>query len=470
MEKKRLLIYLAVLLIGLIISFYTIRTHFDVKTIVILLFFLIFLPTLLNPDIGLIIIIISMLLSPEVILGKTLHREITVRIEDIFLLIIILAWLIRTAFTKDIGKTFKTYLTAPFFSYIGICILSTVLAVIFTEYIDVGHSFFSILKYLEYFLLFLMVKDNIRSLKQSEIFVAVFLLIALIVSIHSNVFIEKHIAGGEEFFRTAPPVETRGGGESGTLGGYLVFMMAIAGGLLLYSPSLPARVFLIILEVLMFRGLLYSLSRGSYLAIIPMIITLVHFTKRRKHLLMFILVSLTLLMIVFMPEMVKERILTTVTFEKRPEGLHLEWEESPQSRLESWKMVLFDLWPSSPIFGHGVGKFFIDSQFFSTLAAVGLAGLILFLWVLVILFKMTRDVLNVDLVKGDNFSQGLAVGFLAGYIGLCVHAISTNTFIIIGIMEPFWFMAAIVLSLPQLLMQEKGTLEEVSKIEEVAEE
>jgi hypothetical protein len=46
--------------------------------------------------------------------------------------------------------------------------------------------------------------------------------------------------------------------------------------------------------------------------------------------------------------------------------------------------------------------------------------------------------------------RGLALGFLAGTIGLLAHAIGSNTFIIVRIMEPFWFFAGIVLMLPQL--------------------
>jgi len=198
------------------------------------------------------------------------------------------------------------------------------------------------------------------------------------------------------------------------------------------------------------------------LAFIPGIIALIYFTKKEKLILTFILIAGSVLLAVFMPKMVRDRIVTTMVVSKDMEGLHIEWEESPRDRLDSWKMVLFERFPKSPLFGYGVGKYFIDSQIFRTLCEVGLVGLILFIWIFVRLFKMVKDVLDVDLVKNDRFSIGLTVGFLAGFVGLMVHAISTNTFIIIRIMEPFWFIAAIVLSLPDLLMEEKGTLEKVT--------
>jgi hypothetical protein len=48
----------------------------------------------------------------------------------------------------------------------------------------------------------------------------------------------------------------------------------------------------------------------------------------------------------------------------------------------------------------------------------------------------------------DPFDRGVAMGFIAGTFGLLAHAIGSNTFIVIRIMEPFWLFAGIVLMLP----------------------
>lgn len=45
----------------------------------------------------------------------------------------------------------------------------------------------------------------------------------------------------------------------------------------------------------------------------------------------------------------------------------------------------------------------------------------------------------------DSFYRGLSLGLFAGFIGLLFHAVGSNTFIIIRIMEPFWFLTAMVL-------------------------
>ena len=52
------------------------------------------------------------------------------------------------------------------------------------------------------------------------------------------------------------------------------------------------------------------------------------------------------------------------------------------------------------------------------------------------------------------YFQGLVIGFLAGFVGLMVHAIGANTFIIVRIMEPFWFFVGIVTVLPNMVRQE----------------
>jgi hypothetical protein len=39
------------------------------------------------------------------------------------------------------------------------------------------------------------------------------------------------------------------------------------------------------------------------------------------------------------------------------------------------------------------------------------------------------------------------VGLTAGLVGLLVHAIGANSFIIVRIMEPFWFVTGIVIAL-----------------------
>jgi hypothetical protein len=61
-----------------------------------------------------------------------------------------------------------------------------------------------------------------------------------------------------------------------------------------------------------------------------------------------------------------------------------------------------------------------------------------------------RQVLLVYRRSSEPFTKGLALGMLAGCAGLLAHGIGANTFIIVRIMEPFWFVTAMVILLPYL--------------------
>jgi hypothetical protein len=77
----------------------------------------------------------------------------------------------------------------------------------------------------------------------------------------------------------------------------------------------------------------------------------------------------------------------------------------------------------------------------------GLVGLVAFAWLIRALWRAARSALR---GASDGDDRGLALGFLAGFAGLLVHAVGSNTFIIIRIMEPFWFFAGVVVMLPHL--------------------
>jgi hypothetical protein len=46
--------------------------------------------------------------------------------------------------------------------------------------------------------------------------------------------------------------------------------------------------------------------------------------------------------------------------------------------------------------------------------------------------------------------EGVTLGYLAGLAAMVIHSLGANTFIIVRIMEPFWFMTGIITLFPQL--------------------
>jgi O-antigen ligase len=153
------------------------------------------------------------------------------------------------------------------------------------------------------------------------------------------------------------------------------------------------------------------------------------------------------------PEAVLERVKYTFAFEDkslaRVGGIYLDYSSS--ARIFSW-MDSFQTWKKHPILGRGIsGIGLIDGQYIRTLPELGIIGLVAFIW---LLLSILRHSYRIYKQMDDELYKGLSLGFIAGFIGLAIHALTANTFIILRIMEPFWFIAGMVIMLPTLKEEE----------------
>jgi O-antigen ligase len=408
------------------------------KSFIIILGVILFIVAFLKTDIALIILVFSMLLSPEIGIGRIPGRDVVIRIEEIFLLSIFLGWLSKMAVNKGVGLLRSTPLNKPILIYLTINIVSTFIGVVQGR-IEIKESFFYLFKYFEYFLVFFMVVNNIKSLKQVKIFVFFILLTCFLVCVYTWLNISSGI-------RVTAPFEGKYG-EPNTLAGYLLLMMGIVGGLFLYAGSGKQR--LMFLAFLAFMGVpfLFTLSRGAWVAFVPLYLVLVIFTKKRRTTLLLILVILIMFSSLIFPEAVHKRIAQTFTPGKTYTilGAHLTVDDSAASRIDSWSYA-FEMWAKRPFFGYGVPAGIVtDNQYARVLREVGIIGFIIFFWIIAKIFKIAKRVYRFS--EKDNFIRGLSLGFLAGFTGLLFQALTTETFIIVRIMEPFWFLTAIIVFL-----------------------
>jgi O-antigen ligase len=83
----------------------------------------------------------------------------------------------------------------------------------------------------------------------------------------------------------------------------------------------------------------------------------------------------------------------------------------------------------------------MDSMYPRILTETGTVGLVAFFILIGAVFRMGWSAYR---EVQDPFSRGVAMGFLLGFVGLLVHAIGANTFILVRVMEPFWLVAALV--------------------------
>jgi O-antigen ligase len=431
------------LVIALLAGF-LISQHPPFILIWVTLAFGIFVVSFVNIEWGLYILIFSMLLSPEITIGETagasLGRGVTLRAEDFLLVVIGFSWFAKNAVNKEIGLFLRTPLNKAIFFYILACLVSTGFGVMDGK-VAAKTGFLYVLKYVEYFIVYFMVVNHLKSTDQIKRFVFCLLLTCFITGIIGIL----QIPGGE---RVSAPFEGEIG-EPNTFGGYLLLLGAITAGLLLKAENGRSKQLFIFLILAIVPSLLFTQSRASYLGLIVTCFVIGMLTRHRIIITGFLALAL-LLSPLFLPQEVKDRILYTLTQPEESGQVRIgeiRLDTSTSARIDSLKQIMED-WPKKPIIGYGVtGYDFLDSQYPKVLIETGIVGLIAFLYLLYSIFKLA--IRRMKDAKTPYF-KGLAIGFFAGYIGLLFHALGANTFIIVRIMEPFWFFAGIIAVLPEL--------------------
>jgi O-antigen ligase len=404
-----------------------------------------FIICMVNTQAALYLLIFSMLLSPEFVLGETkgssLGRGVTLRLDDLLLLIIGFSWLAKMAIHKTLGLFLKTPLNKPIAFYLTVCLTSTLFACMLGN-VYPATGFFFVLKYFEYTFVYFMVVNHLQKKQQIQKYVWAILITCVLVSLFGLIQIPSGI-------RVSAPFEGKTG-EPNTFGGYLIFIICLVTGLFLTTPSFKKQILFGFLIFFFAVPFLYTQSRSSYLASIPAMLSFILFTKQRRWFFL-LLIAIGFLLPYIAPDPAKERV--AYTFEQGKdrtdviETMGVKLDTSTSERLRGWRNVFND-WVKHPFWGYGVsGYHFVDAQYFRVLVETGLVGLLLFFILLATIFRQAYASFK---QSTDPFDRGLCMGFLAGYIALLFHSIGANTFIILRIMEPFWFVLAMVVMLPHL--------------------
>lgn len=401
-----------------------------------------------HPKIALYLIIFSMLLSPE--LGITMGgtgRPVTIRLEDLLLLLVGCAWLVRVAYYKETGFVRKSPLNRPIAAYSLAALLATVVSGWLGPF-NWLKAFFFLAKYLEYFILFFLVLNLTDSRRDIERYLGAALVTCVIVSL---VGIAQIPSGA----RVSAPFEGQVG-EPNTFGGYLVLMISVGSAFYLVTSSLRKRLLWSGFVGLAVLPLLYTLSRTSWGALLGSVAVLLAVGPRKSHLLAASVFALALYPVVG-PTQVLDRI--DYTF-NQPESRgqvqigNVRLDTSLSARIDSWSYGLKG-WMRRPFTGYGVAGFaFLDAQYMLVLTETGIIGLASLIW---LAWSLTRLALQRYRAAADPFARALSLGYLAGFAGLLVHGFGANTFIIVRIMEPFWLLTALVVALPDAPKTEEST-------------
>ncbi|MBI4640710.1 MAG: O-antigen ligase family protein, partial [Candidatus Tectomicrobia bacterium] len=352
----------------------------------------------------------------------------------------------RAALYKELGLFLKTPINRQIRLYILLAFLSTAIGIMMGR-AKMVTGFFFVMKYIEYFIVYFMVVNHIQSERQARSFLIAALITAAIVALMAI----AQIPAGE---RITAPFEGKGG-EPNTLGGYLLFILSVLLGLFVHTTEEDSFKYKSVLGGMMFLmlvPLLFTQSRGTFTALLPMYITAIIF-GRRKTLMIFLLLALFLLAPLLTPQVVIDRLMYTfqkqrgyaATLQEQIGGV--TFDTSTSERIRMYRRILRDL-PKHPLLGYGVtGWGFVDSQYFRVLIEMGLIGLASYLWLIFALFREGRTLFT---TTKNRFHRGIAAGFLTGTVALSVHALGANTFIIVRIMEPYWLLTGIVVRLLQM--------------------
>ncbi len=402
--------------------------------------------TVVRVEFGLFVLLIAMLLSPEIELraGVNGDRSLNIRYDDILIIVIFLGVMVKLVFEGRLMLWQPSPINAGIVAYYAVCIFATLLA--YERSLpawDKRTAFFVMLKMLEFYLIFFMVAHSVRTSKDIRTPLALFFVVMLIVSAYGIYSIGTTP-------RVSAPFE-KGGTEPNTLGGYLVICLCVALGLCLQARRYRIKLIYLAIVVLGTIPLLYTLSRASYIAII------VGFTvigvMSRKYLVLVALAAILLSSTLIMPTEVIERVAFTVQEEGGRDltvggrELGVKVDKSTYERVHVWRKVGFilSLGPQFFLFGGGVSwESVLDSQYARVLLETGTVGLLAFVFLLYQLLRTTRQAYR---WTDDWMGRGIALGMFGATAALVVHSFGTISFLIVRIMEPYWFLIALTVTI-----------------------
>jgi len=408
-------------------------------TIALAISFLVFGMTLVRVEYGLFILLVAMLLSPEIQAGTVdaeENRGVNLRYDDILIMIIFLGVVVKHAFEGRPLLWRRNPINPGIFTYYLICMISTLLALQLSRpWWDKEMAFFVMLKMLEYYLIFFMVGMSITSMKGIEQQLKVFFAVSLVVCVFGIFSIGT-------MPRVSAPFEA-GGTEPNTLGGYLLIVICLCVAMLLHAPTVKWKWLFFAIASMAFVPFVWTLSRASYFSLIVALVAMGVASRRVS------VVALVAVVLIAAPFTMPPEVITRVNDTFLPSGVPISVpgvkeeviiDKSAYERIYVWQKVKFGL-KQYPFFGGGIewGRV-LDSQFARVIIETGLFGIAAFVFLLWRILKTTHEAFRWSRYW---VAKGLSLGMLAATVGLIAHSFGTNSFLIVRIMEPFWFLVAL---------------------------
>ena len=419
------------------------------------------------PRVGLLVMLFFMMISTDMQLDQSSQgRAASIRVEDIVLLLVSGGWLLNRAKTRSLSMFRSVPVNRPILFMAVIIILASSIGYI-QDTLPLKRGILFTLKRLEYFWLFFMTLNIMESDKEVKkattmlIYLTIF--ISLVGAIQFFLFPLSGLTGGGA-------TSTSGFGRANTLADFYLIVGGMFLGLLIYATDRTKMWIYMIVMVLCTSAIIMTKSRGAYVSIPPLVVTLLLVTKNKR----FLISMGVVLILIFMYTIGMMVIHSTkgqiaqganVLAQKHTGDIKNQFESLEDiakggPKADSSFYARYSAWINNidnilayPILGHGVGSVplsYFDCQHVREMYETGLFGFIVFLYMNLIIFL---TVLSLFYITEDPFTKGITSGFLGGHVGMMVHGWSIANFYTIMNMEIFWFVLAMIMILYHNHMQ-----------------
>lgn len=366
--------------------------------------------------------------------------------DELLFIGIVGLWILRMAINQ--WQPRRSGMLLPFLLY-----LSIMLFLLMVNSPDNGVALEGMRVMVQYVLWFFVAYHLLRSRNQARSLVDVFLLLAVIVAL---IGIAQYITGVEmpaEWVDQAEQgVRTRVFsiiGSPNILGSLMVLAMSMAyamyyGSKQWFKKMVYAGIFLVFALCLVF-----TFSRGAWLAIILSVLLLGLWVDKRILILM---VLVALLTPTLMPSVYHR-----ISYMMSPEYLV---SSERGGRLGRWDLAVKH-WQTSPAVGVGLGQFggavaarnypessfYADSWYLKVGTETGWIGLLATLLLILTGLRRARSSLN---ATDDDYLKIMGLGILAGLVGILAHNCVENVFEVPMMASYFWFFLGLVAALSQV--------------------
>lgn len=309
--------------------------------------------------------------------------------------------------------------------------------------------------YVEYLLWFFVASNLTLNKRQVRALINWLVLLGTLVALHG---VYQYIIGvpiPSTWLDSTENVRTRVFsivGSPNVLGSFLVLIIPITVSQLLSARGRLLKYFYALCLVPMVLSLLFTYSRGAWLAMAGALVIYGFLYNWR--------ILLALMAGAYAAPRVIPGIASRIGYMLSPAYL---LSSARAGRVARWNMAL-DKLQNHPLVGEGFGRFggavaarnipssnYVDNFYLKTAAESGILGLAAFTWLLI---SGIRCALNSYRRLTDNYLKGLAVGLISGLLGVLLHNGVENIFEVPMMTVYFWLLMGMLAALPYLKGQE----------------